>query len=97
MTQQEVAAATWDAPPRSHTDRVSIDLRVVKSLTLKVGRYSTAGFLPHLSTLMLCVSVVSGTYLCLLINFLLKVFNLLIFIWLLVYRVRIRWYTREMS
>ena len=63
MSQQEVAATTWDVPPRSHPDGVSVDLRVVKSLTLKVGRYSKAGFLPHVSTLMLCVRVVSGTYL----------------------------------
>ena len=64
MSQREVEAAKWDAPPRSHPDRVSVDLNVVKSLTCKVGRYSTAGFLPRVSTLMLYVSAVSGTYLC---------------------------------
>ena len=62
MSQQEVAATTWDVPPRSHPDRVSVDLHVVKSLTLKVGRYSTVGFFPHVSTLILCARVISGTF-----------------------------------
>ena len=55
MSRQEVEAATWDAPPRS------VDLRVVKSLTLTQVGYSTAGFLPHGSTLTLHIHVVPGT------------------------------------
>ena len=62
MSQQEVAAAAWDVPPRSHPDWVSVDLCVVKGWTFVQGRYGTAGFLPHLVHSLLHVSSVSGTY-----------------------------------